>query len=508
MSEQPKRNQPQPQHTDFESMTHPQLVAMLESANAESAYDLAAKLSKAASTITKIGDDLMTYVKGLEWQGEAGDTFREWGGQTASATLHLGEYAEVASRWMGVVSQAIAEAKAVMPDTSETTAAQADLRTAEKSLAAAKEPGARNDPDARKLAQTAQSDATAAQGRIDAARYEAVQQMRKLAQTYQQSAAQVNGVEPPTFVPPAEQLGHDEWRQPNEYIAVTASGASTAGTSASPYSDGRNHSGSGPQTEPSRVESKQGTDQVSRSQPVSMGIDGLATLPESPNHGLTPPVSNGITPRPETPSQIPPGAIPPSFNGGGSGPGQTTPGRLPSVARSPLLPGQGTGNGGVARMPRESGIMGGRPVTPTSGRLGGIPRGTVIGGESTQGRTPMGRGIAQGMPGGTGTNASQSSATGGRRMASEAGGVAGRPAQAGRTSSRPFTPGGAGLLRPGNMPDGARASAQTRGDATPTSRNATPSQRNQRDRERPGYLSEEEQTWQQNHRRALPPVVD
>lgn len=508
MSEQPKRNQPTPQHTDFESMTHAQLVAMLDSANAEGAYDLAAKLSKAASTITKIGDDLMTYVKSLEWQGEAGDTFREWGGQTASATLHLGEYAEVASRWMGIVSQAIAEAKAVMPDTSETTAAQADLRTAQKSLSASKEPGTRNDPDARKLAQTAQSDATAAQTRIDAARYEAAQQMRKLAQTYQQSAAQVNSVEPPTFVPPAEQLGHDEWRQPNEYIAVTASGASTAATAASPYTDGRNHSGSGPQTEPSQVESTQGKDQVSRSQPVSMGIDGLATLPESSNHGLTPPLSNGITPRPETPSQIQPGAIPPSFNGGGSGPGQATPGRLPSTVRSPLLPGQGPLNGGVARMPRESGIMGGRPVTPTSGQVGGIPRGTVIGGENTQGRMPMGRGVAPGMPGSTGMNAGQSGAAGGRRMASETGGVVGRPSQASRTSSRPFTPGGAGLLRPSNMPDGTRAPAQTRGAATPNSRNATSTQRNQRDGERSDHLCEEEQTWQQNHRRALPPVVD
>jgi hypothetical protein len=507
MSEQPERKQPTPQHTDFESMTHAQLAAMLDSANSEGAYDLAAKLSKAASTITKIGDDLMTYVKGLEWQGEAGDTFREWGGQTASATLHLGEYAEVASRWMGIVSRAIAEAKAVMPDTSETTAAQAELRTAKKSLAATKEPGARNDPDSRQLAQTAQSDATAAQGRIDAARYEAVQQMRKLAQAYQQSAAQVNSVTPPTFSPPADRLGHAEWQQPTEYIAVTPSGTSASRTTTSPHTEGRSYSSSGSPTDPRQVGPRQGNDHVSQPQPVSMGIDGLATLPESLHNGPTAPVSNGATPRPEVSLQVQPGGVPPSFNDRGNGLGQTATGRLPSTSRPALLPGQGTVNGGVARMPHEGGIVGGRPVTPTSGRVGGIPRGTVIGGESAQGRMPMGRGVTPGIPGSTGANASQRSAVGGRPMASETGGVIGHPGQPSRATSRPFTPGGAGLLRPGNTPDDARTSPQPGAGLTRNSANASSTQRNHQDVERPGYLCEDEQTWQ-NHRRTLPPVVE
>ena len=65
--------------------------------------------------------------------------------------------------------------------------------------------------------------------------------------------------------------------------------------------------------------------------------------------------------------------------------------------RGVLPPGQGI----ASRMPKENGIMGGRPVTPsTGGRPAvGIPRGMVIGNEGTTGaRGPMGRGMP-GMPG-------------------------------------------------------------------------------------------------------------
>lgn len=504
MSEQPGRKQPTPQHTDFESMTHAQLAAMLASANSEGAYELAAKLSKAASTITKIGDDLMTYVKGLEWQGEAGDTFREWGGQTASATLHLGEYAEVASRWMGIVSQAIAEAKAVMPDTSETTAAQADLRNAEKSLAATKEPGARNDPDSKKLAQTAQSDATAAQGRIDAARYEAVQQMRKLAQAYQQSAAQVNSVEPPTFVPPAERLD-DRWRKAEYVSPVGFQG--TSGDSSVAYA----------QTENGRRSSQHALTQMTaqghtqnpdnRSEPVSMGIDGLSTLPDSSTPGLPAPTANGPAQRGEAPSVAQPSPIPHSSNGGGKQPGQSNPGRVPSTMKPSLLPGQGSTNAGGTRMPRENGIVGGRPVPPASGRTGGLPRGTVIGGDTTQSRTPMGRGVTPGMPVGN-PNVHQSGVVGGRRLAFEGGGVmGGRPAQSARSGSRPFTPGGAGLVRPGVAADPTHGTTAGRTRAAPSNARASDVPRDQPQGERPDYLVEDEETWNRGDRRPFPPVI-
>ncbi|MDQ1008165.1 uncharacterized protein YukE [Streptomyces sp. V4I23] len=207
---------PQLRHTDFESMTHQQLVALIASASPAGASNLSTKLAQASSAITKIGEDLKEYVTGLPWHGEGGDAFREWGAQTASATLWLGEYSKGASRWMELVAQAISEAKAAMPPISETTRAQADLRKAESAYGVATDPANRNDPDARGAAQSAQSDAAAAQGRLDAARFEAAQRLRKLAQTYEFTAQQVNAATPPTFPPPAMYMDAKEWRKPSE----------------------------------------------------------------------------------------------------------------------------------------------------------------------------------------------------------------------------------------------------------------------------------------------------
>ncbi|MFI8190287.1 hypothetical protein ACIF8T_16015 [Streptomyces sp. NPDC085946] len=520
MAGQSRRRAPQLARTDFESMTHEQLAAMLDSATSEGAAHLAAKLSKAASTITKIGDDLMTYAKGLEWQGEAGDAFRDWGGQTASATLRLGQYAEVASRWMATVAQAVAEAKAAMPDTSETTRARADLAEAKKSMAAAQDPAARNDPDARKLAQTAQSDAAAAQQRMEAARAEAVQQLRKLAQTYEYSAQQVNSVEPPTFSPPSEHMDATQWDS-REYVSVDTGAPGTArGMGA--QSAGRDSGGTGSYatTQPAmnsvsvNVPLGGGSESVDRSRPAAMEIDSVATLPDrSVSPATAQPAPGTSVPRPEmSPGQ--PFPVPTGFQGGGTG--NAAPGRVPSGLRAPLAPNPVTGAGGT-RIPsvRESGIVGGKPVAPTTGRpTGSIPRGTVIGGQGPQGHTPMGRGFTTGFPGGATAGTGRGDAGNGRRLASQPGGVVGgMPSQSGRVSpGRPVTQGGTGLPRPAGAAQSPHTAAQGRSGVVPGAmyrpgtRDAQ--QRDQRRTDRPDYLSEDEETWQRGNRRPLPPVVE
>ncbi|MFI1711371.1 WXG100 family type VII secretion target [Streptomyces griseoruber] len=510
MADQPKRSEPKLARTDFESMTHEELAALIDAASSEGASQLAGKLTKAASTITKIGDDLMTHVKGLEWQGEGGDAFRDWGGQTASATLHLGQYAETASRWMETVAQAVAEAKAAMPKVSETAQAQADLTDAKSTIAAAKQPGARNDPDARALARTAQSDATAAQGRIDSARAEAVQQMQKLAQAYEYSAQQVNSVEPPTFSPPAEHLDAEEWtgsKDGVQYASVdsfgsTSTAMATGGASAN---TARAHV-----TTPSNAHVAAGSVlETERSLPASTEIDSTATLPPATAPSPTTPAGpqTGL-PRPDALSPSQPGPVPVySSTGGGAGP--ATPSRVPSGVRSPVIPGQSVTGGAMARMPRESGIVGGRPVTQATGRpTGSIPRGTVIGGNGVQGRTPMMRGMTPGSPGSAGA-VGQADVSGGRRLATETGGVVGgRPGQPARGPSRAFTPGGSGLVRPSPSAESIHSPTTRRSGAA-----AAPGHSSTRDREdqqgrRPDYLVEEEETWAPNNRRALPPVVE
>ncbi|MFD8524447.1 hypothetical protein ACFV2D_31115 [Streptomyces capillispiralis] len=514
MSEQPGRRDPKLARTDFESMSHEQLAALLDSASPEGASQLAAKLSKASSTITKIGDDLMTYVKGLEWQGEGGDAFRDWGGQSAAATLRLGEYAEVASRWMATVAQAVAEAKAALPDTSETTRAEADLADARKTLAAAEDPSARNDPEARKLAQTAQSDAAAAQQRMEAARAEAVQQLRKLAQTYEYSAHQVNSVPPPTFSPPSMHVDAPWGDTTSEHVSAGVDGTSRTTPTASAYTanygsvgPAANPSASRPPTEPVTPTANSTRHDAARS--AAMEIDGITT-PQTTTPSVT--TAHGpqtSPPRSESTSVLQPGPVAPPLGGGnGAVRSITTP--TSPVTRLPMPSSQGISSGTIARSPRDMGIVGGRPISSNPGRpSGSIPRGTVIGGGSVPGNTPMVRGVGAAPVGGGSVVAGQTGGVGGRRLASETGGVVGsHPTQRGGSPVRPFTPGGSGLIRPSSSTGTPTNTAVTGRTARPQHTHPSSSRSDEHRGQRPDYLVEEEETWSRGNRRGLPPVVD
>jgi hypothetical protein len=105
----------------------------------------------------------------------------------------------------------------------------------------------------------------------------------------------------------------------------------------------------------------------------------------------------------------------------------------------------------------------------------------------------------------------QSGISGGRRLASETGGVVGgRPQQGGQNSARPFTPGGSGLVRGtnANAGGGAHAGQAGRAGAIPAASSCANPRRDERNGERPDYLSEDEETWQQGGRRVVPPVID
>ncbi len=498
---------PQSRSTDFESMTHQQLVALIASANPAGASNLAAKLSQASSTITSIGEDLKAYVAALPWHGEGGDAFRAWGGQTASATLRLGQYSKGASRWMEEVARAIGEAKAAMPPLSETTQARNALTKANGAYDTATDPANRNDPDARGLARTAQSDAAAAEARIEVLRGEAALRLRKLAQTYEFTAHQVNAETPPTFPPPSSIMPKsviEEPRPPGSAEGPAAPMRSAIGegpaVSARPVAGGESVVGStspvrsvpaadspppdvsGPSAQPPRVEPS-----------TRLQIDGLATLPTAPpSSPAAPPVSPPSVGTPD-PWGVQPNPTPPvSGRGATKAPSQSAPpvtGRSGQIGgRSPALPIQGPlGPGASGRLPHDSGIVGGRPMPPNATGAGrGMPRGLVVGGEGTAGaRSPIGHTPAMGAGNG---GARPGASGGGRRYASETGGiVAGNP----RQSSRPGVPpvvGGGVMARP------ASTTPPGRGD--------------KRGADRPDYLVEDEDTWKQNGRRIVPPVVE
>ncbi|WP_344280978.1 hypothetical protein [Streptomyces hebeiensis] len=454
---------------------------------------LAEKLEKAAQKISEIGEDLKTRVSILRWEGDAGQSFREWGDQTANATINLASYTHNASKWMTQVTQAIAEAHQNMPPASETEDAEESLRTARENYTAATTGPGKKDTDARTVATTSRTDMASAQASIDATRAEAARQLRKLAQTYVLSANQVNKEPVPTFPPPAMYMG-DHWRQRESYESQPGQsyGGSSSGASAgAAYVSRTGAGGSRDYVVPGgvgEVESNARGEYGRRETPVAMEIDGITMLPDAPTTPTTP-VTNQSVARPET--TVPtPGLIPPTFRGSAP-PVPGLPGNMRPVTgavRNPALPGGGLNS--RAPLARETGIVGGRPVPPNSGRpAGGIPRGTVVGGETAQGRTPMGRGMTPGMPGGGG-GSGQGGLTGGRRLASESGGVVGgRNQRPGANPGRAFTPGGSGLVRGGRGPVRARDEEEQSG-------------------ERPDYLVEDEETWQQGSRRIVPPVID
>ncbi|MEU7024501.1 hypothetical protein ABZ990_28185 [Streptomyces sp. NPDC046203] len=150
----------------------------------------------------------------------------------------------------------------------------------------------------------------------------------------------------------------------------------------------------------------------------------------------------------------------------------------PATGRTSGAPGSGRSNpivGGTQQPRAQSGSTGSR-----------IPRGTVVGGESpAAGRTSAGRPSQAGVVGAN--SGSQTPRPAGRGTPS-ANGVVGTPRGTG----------GAGASRGAGSPMGGG-----RGNQRPT--------RDEQDREgssRPDYLTEDEETWANRRRGAVPPVID
>ncbi|MFE1956987.1 WXG100 family type VII secretion target [Streptomyces sp. NPDC059479] len=476
--------------TNFEAHTHQELRGMIAAANPDTLKSHADLLSEAATVISDIGEDLKTYITSVDWRGEAGEAFEEWGDQTWKATLLLADYSAVGATWMGDAAQTLREVKAGLPPVD--TSAQSNLEAAREF---------HNDPDSRTIASEARA-------KLNEDHAEAVQQMNKLAQSYSLSSFVIGAQEPPVFPPPPGTFVPTGQYDLNEDASWSGGSAGGGGTSDGSVSSARHAAteSRGPTTQGVNPEIRTYQPTPSRDIPVGMEIDSVATLPPTQ---LPPTGTPSVVPptgRPDSTVMPPVGVIPPAFGGSPSpAPGG---GRAGGV-RPPSLSGQSplAGSSG-ARMPRDSGIVGGRPVPPqASGRpTGGIPRGTVVGGEAMHGRPLMGGATGGAMGGGAGTSGGTA---GGRRLAGETGGmVAGRAQQSGTTGGRPFTPGGSGLVRGAGADGGARSSQAGRGGMVPHPTRRGARRPEDEDGQRPDYLTEDEETWQQGGRRIVPPVID
>ncbi|MFE1909581.1 hypothetical protein ACFW96_38970, partial [Streptomyces gardneri] len=417
-------------------------------------------------------------------------------------------------------SSAIASAQSAKPRYASHASAKENLEAALKY---------RNDPDSRTIASNARSQMAASEelaaieAKEAANKEAAAKEMDRLSEAYKWSSLHMGNNVPPTFPPPPgafvpQDTGRGRGQGETERIQYPTGDSRTTGTDTRTGTDGTRTQPDTRTTPDSPVTpptgDRPGPDVVKPGDrpdvptevrpgvkpdvPADLGIDSVDTLPHQPPTttgpgptGTPPPITkDGGTP-PFVTTGIPP------FTGKG-GPGPLT--HTPPVSggngnpRGPVPGGQRAG----LNVPRE-GISGGRQVQSTHGRPAtGIPRSTVIGAEqggrngTGMGRGPMGGGMGGSTGGGLG--AGQNGITGGGRRPRDNGRVVGGkappppPAGAAAGGARPFTPGGSGLVRGGTTQAG--------------------DQREEPNGERPDYLVEDEETWQQGNRRVAPPVID
>ncbi|MET9322918.1 hypothetical protein ABZX75_22380 [Streptomyces sp. NPDC003038] len=480
--------------TNFDRYTHQQLLEMIASLDPETVKARGTQLTEASKAIERIGKDLKDHrVKG--WEGEAAEAFQNWVNSAGSATLVLSEYSHQGGHWMTLAAQTMVETKANMPKYDAAAAGN---------LASARE--FRNDPDAQQIGQQAHS-------KLSADHTRAVDALKKLSESYEQSHTQMKKAQVPRFPPPPPVLVPVDYNSGQD-MARPAGGSGGGASAGSPYTPSSPRSSSS--DEPGWVEGHQPKSDNTRSQTtgsvptqppmtstpdreVNVGLDNVTTLPNPPLPPTTVTPGGPLPVGPVTggPHMVPPLALPPT---GGltlprpNGPGGN--GLFPNVSGPGGPGGKAVGYAGLP--PRDSGITGGRPVSP-AGPGAGIPRGTVIGAEGTHaGGRGMGGGMMGGMGGGAGgSHGGPGGSAMGRRLATEPGGVVGGR-QPG-TGSQPFTQGGSGLVRnPGGTGAMGHAGAGAR---TPGNR------REDQGGERPDYLAEDEETWKAN-RRVVPPVID
>ncbi|MFE4665634.1 WXG100 family type VII secretion target [Streptomyces sp. NPDC056716] len=514
--------------TPFESMSHEQMLTWLDQANAGPIQAAADRLIAVANEIHKIAEELKVRPQWVEWKGEGADAFRTWAGDLANATIRLGDFSEESASWLSRASTAIAQAQTAIPR---------DLPSAEANLDAATE--SRNDPDARTIATEAANDLAALNADRERVRQDAAAEMRKLAQTYEVSATQLNGLERPRFPPPPEAFvpGDPENRYAMESIARPGGGeqiTSDPGGSVPPATyggaDGSTGSGSPSSSRPVPASVPQDPVRSAAPDPVEtrMEVNAVETMPDG---NRTSPGSTAAPPGPSRAegggSQLT-GPVPPAFGGKRTPDRVTGSVRAVGTGRTPPLSGGGavaSATGRATGVPGggAQGIVGGRPTTPAEGRTSGIPRGVVVGGETQGSRGAAGPGGAPaGQPLGRPTGP-QAPATGGRAPLPASGAlprngvVGGSPQQQpGRSGGRSPGTSGSGSSGStnatrggiaGGIPSGTRTGSGGGGATTPQNR-TTRSRRDNRRGERRRATEDEETRGPNDGRRIVPPVID
>ncbi|MEU1533844.1 translation initiation factor IF-2 [Streptomyces fagopyri] len=532
--------------TSFEDMSHEQMLAWLDQANAGTVQDAATRLAAAAREIRKIAEELKVRPQWVEWKGEGADAFRTWTGDLANATLRLGDFGQDSATWLGHASDAIARAQVSIPRDKAGARANLDAATA-----------AHNDPDGAAVTHRSTTELAALAADKEKVRQEAAAQMTKLGQAYRLSATQLDGLERPRFPPPPKAIqpapGH---LNENEVVSTRDSrvrSSSSSAAAAISSSDGSHRavaeSTAGDGAADGGHDSGGRTRRLVPDAPnsVSVHVDGVGVPDQTPSAPSASPPNAG---RVVGGGALPTGPVPPTASGvagpaanaqgrarasvgggpsaqpgrgqagpvsrGVQGTGGTTGSEGPTGAARPVTggrpavaPGRGTTGAVPGRVPGGSnGIVGGRPMpsapgSPVGRPANGLPRGNVVGAEgrgSAGGRGPTG----QKTPASTGrAGIGRSAASVDRRgtgAASDRGVVGGRPQSQQRPGTRPLAPGGSGSARNQGFADGMHVSSPDGrpGDGGPNGTQSSNSRQKSKPGRRAGDRSDERETEQRN----------
>jgi len=464
--------------TNFEKSSHQQLHAMIADAEPAAVLQVGASLSSAGTQMQSLADDLSQHIAGLQWSGSAADAFTGWARQVVSATDTLSTYANNTGVAVTMAGTQLASTKAGMPPvpTHEmTTVANFKRQQQLAPNSGVNFDGTIKDPSVAGMVLVppggiTQSEAFAAQTKVQSAYQEALGQMEGLGGAYVGAVSTMGVSTVPVFPPlPNALMPPPPERGVGSVTDVSGPGAASSGSGSS-YASGGTVGGAGSVGKNSSSTGTSGAKTLVPVQPPAVGggsnggsttLQGASPTPiaPSPTPKLPTPTGNGGSGGgPSNPVVPPPGFGTGGLGGSGGGGGLSYPG------------GGGSSDGGTYTGPGrgvvegDPGISGGS-VTATA--AGGSYGGTAIGG--AEGAGVLANAESGGLVGGSGladASSTAQSGIGGAVMAEgSSAGVAGNQ--------------GAGEMMPmgmGGMGGMGGSGSKRRG-------------------RRPGYLVEDEETW-------------
>ncbi|WP_282694093.1 hypothetical protein [Streptomyces sp. CC208A] len=533
--------------TSFENHRLNAMLDLLASANPADLEHAGEALEEATVSLNEAAKDLNAFISGVNWKGEAATEFQRYGSEVVTYAWDIGKVANAVGAQMKVASTGLTSVRNAAPPR--------DTRVVQK-----------KPTEFTELEKTEKKEEYQKAVQVEKDRQEAINQMNRLASFYAVSQSTLAGQELPK---PPESYKAPVPKPSGNLLGGPETGSSSSPSSSasrdglSRETPGRISIGEDRTTQTvSRTGHELDGSQPIREQPSGTGtkvqIDTVAT-PPAPTLTTTAPTPTAptATPTPAGPAVPPPvtlGTPPrtggPKVTGTPGGPrtatGRTVVGRTGGPTSSPAVGRSGGPKGAPA-----VGRTGGPTSSPATGRSGG-PMGRASGptGSPATGRSsgPMGRAggpLATGQstqagrstpqmgraggPGqaGAGRTGRSNPIVGGTPQRTTAGGtgsripkgtvVGGEGTAAGRTAAG--RPSQAGVVGANN----GKGTARPTGRGTPSSNGVVGSprgmggrgsqrpNRDEQDRDgssRPDYLKEDEETWTNRRRGAVPPVID